>query len=143
MTSLQTLGLSGDAVKAASEWKQPGAPVALTLEADRFTITADGSDLSRMIVSAVDANGTAVDNCEATVTFAIAGLGQLIGDNPVKLRAGRMIILVQSSFVPGDLTITANSEGMRPAHTTVKALPVLPVVDMPADLAVQQPMRHQ
>jgi len=31
-----------------------GAPVALTLEADRPVITADGADLSRIIVTAVD-----------------------------------------------------------------------------------------
>ena len=76
-------------MKATYEWKKFGKAVALTLETDRPTISADGADLSRIIVTAIDAKGTPVDTCEVQVTFTIEGHGQLIGENPVKLRAGR------------------------------------------------------
>jgi beta-galactosidase len=103
---------------------------------------ADGADLSRVIVTAVDANGTPVDTCEAPVTFTIEGLGQLIGENPVRLRAGKMIILAQSGFVPDKLTILAKSDGLRAAQVTVRTEPVPANVDMPANLPARQPTQQ-
>jgi beta-galactosidase len=100
--ALKAEGLIGGKVQTVFEWKQPGIPTALKLEADRPTITADGSDLSRIIVSLVDTNGTVVEG-NLPVSFKLEGIGQLIGENPVRLRAGKMIILVQSGFIPGEL----------------------------------------
>ena len=134
-------GLVGGTVKAVAEWKQPGKPTGLTLEADRPVITADGADLSRLIVTAVDKNGTAVDDCVLPVSFAIEGLGQLIGENPAKLRAGKMIILAQSAFVPGTMTIRASTEGLRPASVAVKTEAPPAGVDLPKNLALKQPTR--
>jgi beta-galactosidase len=138
-TRLKAEGLTGRSVMATYEWKQFGAPVALALEADRPAITADGADLSRIIVSAVDANGTPVETCGAPVTFAVEGLGQLIGENPVKLRAGKMIILAQSAFAPGEMTVTATADGLQPAKVTVRTEPVPAWVDMPKNLPAPQP----
>ncbi|MBU6426625.1 hypothetical protein KGQ27_00050 [Patescibacteria group bacterium] len=140
--ALKAEGLIGGAVKAAYEWKQFGTPVALTLEADRPTITADGADLSRIIVTAVDTNGTPVDTCNALVTFSVEGLGQLIGQNPVKLRAGKMIMLAQSAFVPGEMAISATAPGLYSAKVTLKTLPVSADVDLPKDLPAKQPTRR-
>ncbi|HWX19905.1 MAG TPA: glycoside hydrolase family 2 TIM barrel-domain containing protein [Candidatus Binatia bacterium] len=137
--ALKAEGFANGITKTAYEWRRFGDPVALTLEADRPTITADGSDLSRVIVTAIDTNGTPVDTCKASITFTIDGLGQLVGDNPVKLRAGKMIILAQSGFVPDDLTITATSPGLRPASVKLKTMPVPSGVDMPKDLPAKQP----
>ncbi|SPE62828.1 hypothetical protein SBV1_920004 [Verrucomicrobia bacterium] len=138
-TALRAEGLIGGNTIATNEWRRYGTPVALQLEADRPVITADGADLSRIIVTAVDTNGTPVDNCSSTVTFSIDGLGQLIGENPVKLRAGRMIILAQSAFVPGQMKITARSERLRPAEVNVKTTAVPPGTDLPKDLRATQP----
>jgi len=136
---LKAEGIIGSAVAATNEWKQPGKPAALVLEADRRVIAADGADLSRIIVTAVDADGTSVDTSDARVSFSIKGLGQLIGENPVKLRAGKMIILAQSAFVPGEMTIIAEAEGLRPATVAVKTRPVGGDVDMPKHLPARQP----
>lgn len=140
--ALKAEGLIAGATKVTNEWRQFGSPVALTLEADRTAITADGADLSRIIVTAVDTNGVPVDNCNASVNFKIDGLGQLIGENPLKLRAGKMIILAQSGFVPGEITISAASFGLRSAETKVQMQPVGPDVDMPKDFAVKQPTKR-
>jgi beta-galactosidase len=142
-TRLKAEGLIGGVVRATYEWKQFGEPVALTLEADRPTITADGADLSRIMVTAVDANGTPVDTCTAPVTFDISGLGQLIGENPVNLRAGKMIVLAQSGFIPDELTITATSPGLATATAKVTTEPVPPGVDMPKDLPAKQPTKRR
>ena len=137
--ALKAEGLHGSSVSAIYEWKQFGPAVALTLEADRSEITADGADLSRLIVTAVDTNGTPVDTCRSPVQFQIEGYGELIGENPVRLRAGKMIILAQSGYVPGELTVTATSEGLAPARVKVRMAPVPPDYDIPPDLTVKQP----
>lgn len=137
--AIKAEALENGEVRAVGEWKRPGLPVTLKLEADRATITADGADLSRIIVSAVDENGTSVEDCALPVTFTIQGLGQLIGENPVNLRAGKMIILAQSGFVPDTLTITASANGLRAAQTTVTTVQAPPNVDIPKDLPVKQP----
>jgi beta-galactosidase len=129
-------------LKATYEWKKYGAPFALSLECDRPSITADGSDLNRIVVSAVDSNGTLVDNCEAAVTFSLDGMGQLIGENPLKLRAGKMIVLAQSAFVPGQIQIRAIAEGLRTATLTFNATPVPAGFDMPKKLPARQPTRR-
>ena len=138
-TALKAEGLSGDTITAVYEWKQFGTPVALTLEADRPEIIADGADLSRIIVTAVDTNGTPVDTCRSQVQFQIEGYGQLIGENPVRLRAGKMIILAQSGYVPGELTITASSQGLAPSQVKVKMSRVPGNYDIPPDLTAKQP----
>ena len=119
--------------------KNPGTPAKLMLQADRASLTADGADISRIIVSAVDENGTETPDCNADITFTLEGNGQLIGENPVKLRAGKMIILAQSSFSPGKLSIRASANGLAPASTEVVTTAPPSSVDMPADLPAKQP----
>jgi beta-galactosidase len=140
--ALKAEGMIGGEVKATYEWRKYGKAAALTLDADRAAITADGADMSRIIVTAVDTNGVPVDNCNAAVSFKIDGVGQLIGENPLKLRAGKMIILAQSGFVPGEIRISAASIGLRSAETRVEMQPVGPNVDMPKDLTVKQPTKR-
>jgi len=140
-TAFKAEGMMDGAVKAVAQWKQPGQPVALTLEVDRKVITADGSDISRIIVTAVDGNGTAREDSELPVSFSIQGPGQLIGENPAKLRAGKMIVLVQSAFVPGELTVRASAKGLRPASATLKTKAPGAGVDLPKNLPVTQPTR--
>jgi beta-galactosidase len=141
--ALRADGLMDGVVAIQANWRKPGCPSALRLEADRPSITADGADLSRIIVTAVDDNGTTVDDCELPVTFAIEGLGQLVGENPTRLRAGQMIILVQSAFAPDTLTIHAESEGLRPAAVSVRTEQLRGDVDLPAHLASLQPTRSR
>jgi len=138
-TTLKAEGLIGGKVVTSHVWRKPGAPAQLILQADRSEITADGSEISRIIVSALDENGTEVPTSTNEVAFKITGNGQLIGENPVKLRAGKMIILAQSSFVPGDIQIIATAEGLTSASATVSTRPVAPSVDMPAKLPAMKP----
>lgn len=56
-----------------------GKPVALKLEADRQTISADGYDLSYVTVSAVDENGIEVPTADEMLRFSVSGEGELAG----------------------------------------------------------------
>ena len=141
-TALKAEGLIRDAIVATNKWKQFETAASLKLEADRTAITADGADISRIIVTAIDTNGTPVDTAKNSISFSIEGLGQLIGENPVQLRAGKMIILAQSGYVPGELTITASSKGLGEAKAIVKMTPPPANWDMPKTLPAKQPTKR-
>ncbi len=138
-SALKAEGLVDGKVVTSQVWRKPGSPTKLILEADRAEITADGADLSRIIVSALDENGTEVPSCTHDVSFKISGEGQLIGENPVKLRAGKMIILAQSSFVSGEIQIIATADGLTSASATVRTRPVDASGDMPIHLPAKKP----
>ncbi len=136
---LKAEGLIAGKPAATHVWKKPGTAAKLVLVADRPVLTADGADISRIIVSAVDAQGTEVPLCSDEVTFSIEGNGQLIGENPVKLRAGKMMILAQSSFVPGNIKISASAKGLAADSTRVTTQAVSSDTDIPASLPVRKP----
>lgn len=55
-----------------------GAPVRLQLEADRTAIAADRDDLAYITATLVDAEGTRVQTLRPSVTFHVAGVGELL-----------------------------------------------------------------
>jgi beta-galactosidase len=136
-------GLVAGTVVASGEWRQPGQATTLTLTGEHLTLQADGADLSRLVVTAVDAAGTAIDQATTTITATIQGHGQIIGENPVPLRAGKMILLVQSGFVPGPLTVTVSGEGLKPATLALTMVAPPDGVDVPRDLPGLLPTRSK
>lgn len=116
---LKAEGLVGSRVRARVEWMRAGPPVALKLEADRPELLADGSDLSRLIVSAVDARGVDCGDCSLPIAFELRGAGRLIGENPAKLRAGKMVVLFQAGVAPATSSILATAGTLNPAQATV------------------------
>lgn len=58
-TTLKAEALKDGKVVASHVWRQPGKPAKLMLHADRSSLTADGSDISRIIASTLAENGTA------------------------------------------------------------------------------------
>jgi beta-galactosidase len=140
---LKAEALVDNVVRASYEWRRPGMPAAVRLEADRPVITADGADLSRVIVTAVDAEGVPVEQCQEKVTFTITGVGQFIGENPAPLRAGKAIILVQSGFVPDELSIAASAGGLQSGTVVLRTTKVGVDVDLPRDLPAKMPTQRK
>ena len=132
---LRAEGITGGRVRTTCDWRKPGPPVSLRLETDRPIIVADGSDISRVTVSVVDASGAPVDDCPLPVIFTLRGQGRLIGENPAHLRAGKMMILVQAGLESGELKITALAEGMKSGETIVASRPSPPAAIRRANLA--------
>ncbi len=139
---LKAEGMISNVVQAVAEWRLSGKAVKLILDADRSEIIADGGDLSRIVVTAADANGTTVETCDTAVNFDIVGMGQLVGENPVKLKAGKMAILVQSGFVADKLVVTAKADGLQDGKTVISTKPVSADVDMPMELPVKLPTKR-
>jgi len=115
-----------------------GESFQLAIIADRNTINADGEDLSILTVTALDDKGREVPVADDMVKFEVSGNGKIIGvgnGNPSshepdkilkgnyhrKLFNGKCQVIVQSSKNPGEITIKAVSEKLKPAEVVIKA----------------------
>ncbi len=82
----------------------------LYFQADDTQLTADGSDMTRLVVAAQDRYGAPRPYVTDPVTFDVDGPGVLIGDNPLDFQAagGAAAVWVRSiSGQPGDVTVEA------------------------------------
>ena len=141
-TAFKAESLVGGKVVATATWTTPGAAVALTLttESSDSALTADGADIARLVVRAVDAQGATVEAWNQSVQVAVTGPAVLIPTSPVELRAGAMSLLVQAGFVPGAITVAVQAEGLKPATLGLKSSAVAAGVDLPKGLG-QVPTR--
>jgi len=111
-----------------------GAPAALRLTPDRSEITADGRDLSYVLVEVVDADGNLCPDAADEITFAVDGAGRNVGvDNgsqtstePFKSDRrrtfhGKAMLIVQSDGRPGDIKVTATAPGLRSKSVNIKS----------------------
>ncbi|HEV2327297.1 MAG TPA: beta-galactosidase GalA [Verrucomicrobiae bacterium] len=122
---------SGEVV-SATEVDTTGAPSAVELQPDRNTISADGEDISIITVSVRDEPGRVVPAASNLVHFAIQGPGRIIGvgngdpschepdQYPTQTGWQRSVfnglaqIIVQSTKVSGEITLTATADGLQP-----------------------------
>jgi beta-galactosidase len=120
--TLQAKATKGGAVVATDTVKTAGAAAALTLKADRASITADGRDLSFVEVDIVDAQGVVVPQANNKVDFTISGPGALVGldagdsTNHDSYKgtshaafSGKLMAIVQSTATAGKITLKATS----------------------------------
>ncbi len=98
----------------------PGAATRLTLTADDSSIKADGADMTRVVVKALDSNNQVVPTNNAAVTFTITGPGAVVGESPLALEAGTGAVYLKSALgQTGTLTLTASSPGLSSASASV------------------------
>ncbi|WP_326793304.1 discoidin domain-containing protein [Streptomyces sp. NBC_00841] len=96
----------------------------------RIQPVADGSDLIPVFIKVVDANGTVVPTSTAEIKLVVTGHGSLVGhDIPriavqtQKARAGIGYALLAVDKEPGDIKITATSDGLEAGSFTVATSP--------------------
>jgi len=120
--TLQAKATKGGAVVATDTIKTAGAAAALTLKADRASITADGRDLSFVEVDIVDAQGVVVPQANNKIDFTISGPGALVGldagdsTNHDSYKgtshaafSGKLMAIVQATATAGKITLKATS----------------------------------
>ena len=126
------------AYKDGKKWatdtiRTTGPAAAVKLIPDRPVINADGTDLCYITTEITDTNGDMVPRSSNFVQFEISGPGEIIatgnGDatNPdCFLNTGRnayngmvLAIVRSTKGQPGKITITAKSEGLKPARLTI------------------------
>jgi beta-galactosidase len=100
----------------------PGTPTRLTLTADDASLRADGADLTRVVVRALDANNQVVPSSNAKVTFTVTGPGAVVGENPLILEAGVGAVYVKTALgQTGTISVGASAPGLTPASPVAVA----------------------
>jgi beta-galactosidase len=111
-----------------------GAPAAIELLPDRAEITADGRDVSHMVVRVVDSKGRVVPGADSELVFSVEGEGALIGvdsgkpdshesykSNKRKAFHGLALAIVQSTRQSGAIRVIVEAEGMSAVETTIQS----------------------
>lgn len=119
----------------ATQVETTGAPAKLVLTPDRTTLNADGADVAVFTVSTVDEQGRHMPTASNRVKFSITG-GRIIGvgnGDPAShepdqadqrsLFNGYAQVIVQASRTPGEIRVTAESDGLAAAETTLVSAP--------------------
>jgi beta-galactosidase len=140
---IKAVGYRNGKQVAEHTWRKPGKPVALTIETDRESIVADGSDFSRVIVTAVDANGTVVPDFDEEVSLELEGPGRLVGNNPFKLRHGKYAILAAAFYEPGTITVEAKATGIKPATASLPVVALKGSVYLPETLPKTESLKRE
>jgi beta-galactosidase len=130
--TLQAVG-KRNGKEITDEVKTAGPPAAITLEADRKTIRADGKDLSFITVTITDKEGVPVPDADNLIKFELDGAMTIAGvDNGCqtsmepfkadhrKAFNGKCLVILQSSGKDGATTLTATAEGLKTASVEVR-----------------------
>lgn len=144
---LKAVGYIGG--KKAGEYvrKTAGEPVRLVAEADYSTLTADGTDMTSVSVTAVDADGNHVPFASNKINVSQTGGAKatLISERNVELENGKVAFLVQSvRDSVGTAQFTVTSEGLEPATVNIQINPftadnLVPTVQTTGRVAVKFP----
>jgi beta-galactosidase len=101
-------------VVATDTVRTPGSARRLVLRADDGELIADGADITRVLATAIDENGTPAPTDDRRI-FITVNEGRFIGENPIHLEGGRIAFYVQSrdgSTRP--ITVCVTAEGLEP-----------------------------
>ena len=109
-----------------------GKPARIRLTADRQSILADDKDLSFVTVEVLDKDGYLCPEAESLISFDVEGAGFIAGvdnGNPISLEKfkanhrkafhGKCLIVIQNTGKPGNIKLSARSEGLKSAAVTV------------------------
>jgi beta-galactosidase len=133
---LQAVGYSASGAQVARDTiATAGPPRAIALSADRTELSADGSAVSFVSASVVDAHGTVVPPAENVLRFRVTGAGWLAGtdngrqENAAGYQAtdvaafrGRAVALVRAGRQQGRIQVTVTSPGLAAATITLRAV---------------------
>lgn len=112
-----------------------GKPHHIKLEADRQSITANGEDLSYVTATVVDKQGNPCPTATNRLNFKVAGNGkyraacngdatslELFHQPSMKVFNGKLVVLVQSSNLAGNIQLTVSGDGLKDEKMTISSL---------------------
>jgi beta-galactosidase len=128
---IRAVGLNGGKAVATDIIKTAGKPAKLVLKPDRTILEADGNDASCIEVDVCDSDNNPIVTADNLVQFAMTGPGRSIGiasgdfasNEPFKGTSrkaykGKVLIVIQSTPVPGMIGLSVSSPGL--PSTTLK-----------------------
>jgi beta-galactosidase len=132
--SVRATGLKAGEAVASHEIRTAGPAKRIELAPDRSVISADGQDLSHVVVRIVDAKGELVPGASHEVLFDVSGAGRLRAVDNGDLASletyagtsrsayfGRCMAIVQADTRPGTITLRASAAGLEPAEVTLES----------------------
>lgn len=127
------VGVLPDGDTLVTRVRTAGEPVKLEVLADRDQILADGRDLVFLTVNVLDENGILVPHADNMVQFRVEGdahiaatdNGNQVGHESFRSPSrkafnGKCLAVVQAGNKPGEIRISAYSEGLQGREVTVK-----------------------
>lgn len=118
--------------KLSKEISTAEAPYQIKLQADRTTLMADGKDLAFVTVSVVDKKGNLCPTATNRLNFKVKGAGtyraacngdatslEMFHLPTMKLFSGKLVVLVQSSTIEGDIRLTVSGKGLKKAELSL------------------------
>ena len=124
---------SVDGVEISDIVRSAGKPSRLVSNADRYSINADGCDLSFITVDVVDNRGVVVPNADNMIKFSVSGPAKIVGvdnGNPICHESfkgtqhsafnGKCLCIIQS--VRGDagrVVLTAEADGLHKTQVEI------------------------
>ena len=131
--AIKAVGMNGGNAVATDVIKTVGAPAKLLLKPDRTTLDADGNDVSCIEVDICDADNNSIITANNPVQFTMTGPGRSVGiassdwtsNEPFKGTSrkaykGKVLIVIQSTRVPGTIGLNVSSPGLPPVILTLK-----------------------
>lgn len=131
---IEVRGLNGGTVVATEARETTGAPAAVRLSPYCTQILADNEDVAIVPVAILDAAGRVVPTADNEVVFSLGGPGKVIGvgngdasshepDKASRRHAfhGCCMVVVQSTFEAGEIRLTAQAKGLKPATVVIRA----------------------
>ena len=124
--TLKAVGKKNGRIVCTEIIETTGKPAAMRLTADRNQLIADNEDAAHVTVEVIDEKGRVVPASDNLIRYKITGAGKLLGldnGNPAdhepynsgqrKVFNGLGLALIQAGKIPGKITLTASSEGMK------------------------------
>jgi beta-galactosidase len=133
--TLKAIGKKNGEVVCTEIIETTGKPAALRLLLDNKQITADNQDVAHIRIEIIDQKGNIVPTADNLIQYKISGAGKLIGlengnssdhepykSDKRKVFNGLGLAIIQAGKIPGKITLTASSEGMKDATVEIMAV---------------------
>jgi len=130
--TLKAVAIQGDKEVANFTLTTASEPANIRLTPDRPEIKADGQDLSFVTVEILDKQGRLQPNAENMINFSVSGPASIVGldngdlnnDDPYqgnqrKAFHGRALVVLRATRTPGDIILTARSDGLPDTTVTI------------------------
>jgi len=130
---LKAVAVENDKEIESTFLQTAGDAAKMKLTADRKEISANGQDLSYIIVEITDKDGIFQPNSNSRLHFKIAGPGIIAGvdnadlkdgelytGNTRKAWKGKVLVVIKSTQGVGNIKLTVTSAGLKEAGITIK-----------------------
>ncbi len=107
--ALRVVGFVGDAAVAEQRFPAHNDARDLAVTLDDTTLTADGSDMTRIVISHTDEYGNVQAHSRLAVLIALDGPAALIGPSPCALTGGVAAVYLRAGQTPGHATVTISA----------------------------------